>query len=233
MFKSRSGSQGHPTASQPQSIEAVRRRARHRLIGTAILVTLGAVGFSLLFDTQPRPMSADIPIVIPAKTPASALVRSEAPASTEAAVVSEKAAQVPTTVSARESLDDREEVVVSASPKAAAPVVKPEPQSEARREDAPQTPVVKNTVEPKPAVKPAAGNERIVVQVGAFAEATRAREARLKLERAGLKTYTHVAETPEGKRIRVRVGPFATKAEADKAATRIKALGLPAAMLWL
>ena len=69
--------------------------------------------------------------------------------------------------------------------------------------------------------------------MGAFADPARAREARLKLERAGLKTYTHVAETAEGKRIRVRVGPFATKAEADKAAARVKALGLPAAILTL
>jgi DedD protein len=42
-----------------------------------------------------------------------------------------------------------------------------------------------------------------------------------------------VAETSEGKRIRVRVGPFASRAEADKAAARVKALGLPAAILTL
>ncbi|MBE0587841.1 MAG: SPOR domain-containing protein, partial [Hydrogenophaga sp.] len=72
-----------------------------------------------------------------------------------------------------------------------------------------------------------------VVQVGAFAEADRARETRLKLERAGLTTYTHVAETPQGKRIRVRLGPFTSRAEADKAAARVKALGLPAAILTL
>jgi DedD protein len=81
--------------------------------------------------------------------------------------------------------------------------------------------------------KPAESAERIVVQVGAFADAARAREVRLTLERAGLKTYTHVAETSEGKRIRVRVGPFASRAEADKAAARVKALGLPAAILTL
>lgn len=108
----------------------------------------------------------------------------------------------------------------------------------------PEKPVAEKTVEKaaeKPAEKPtekatdkpAADNERIVVQVGAFAEVDRAREARLKLERAGLKTYTHVAETPQGRRIRVRMGPFATKAEAEKAAARAKTLGLPAALLWL
>lgn len=78
-----------------------------------------------------------------------------------------------------------------------------------------------------------AGAERYVVQVGAFAENTRAREVRLKVESAGLKTYAQVAETKDGRRIRVRVGPFATKAEAEKAAEKIKKLQLPAALLTL
>ncbi len=59
------------------------------------------------------------------------------------------------------------------------------------------------------------------------------REVRAKLEKAGFKTYTQVAETKEGKRTRVRIGPFATKAEADKAAARVKALDLPAAVFSL
>jgi DedD protein len=84
------------------------------------------------------------------------------------------------------------------------------------------------------AAKPAAaGAERYVVQVGAFAENTRAREVRLKVESVGLKTYAQVAETKDGRRIRVRVGPFATKAEAEKAAEKIKKLQLPAALLTL
>ena len=74
---------------------------------------------------------------------------------------------------------------------------------------------------------------RYIVQVGAFADATKARETRLKVEKAGLKTYTHVAETKDGKRIRVRVGPFATKAEAEKAAAKLKDLDLPSAVLTL
>jgi DedD protein len=73
----------------------------------------------------------------------------------------------------------------------------------------------------------------VVVQVGAFADEARAREARQKLERAGLKTYVNVAQTSDGKRTRVRVGPFDSRAEAEKAAARVKALGLPAAILTL
>jgi DedD protein len=72
-----------------------------------------------------------------------------------------------------------------------------------------------------------------VVQVGAFADAARAREARQTLEKAGLKTYTQVVDTKEGKRIRVRVGPFESRAEADKAAVKVKGLDLPASVLTL
>ena len=86
--------------------------------------------------------------------------------------------------------------------------------------------------------KPVAGANvpaelRLVVQVGAFADAAKAREVRLKLEKAGLKTYTQVADTKDGKRIRVRVGPFASKEEADKAADKIKTLDLTATILSL
>jgi DedD protein len=71
------------------------------------------------------------------------------------------------------------------------------------------------------------------VQVGAFLEDAKVREARAKVEKLGMKTYTQPVDTPTGKRIRVRIGPFATKAEADKAAARIKAEGQTAVVLAL
>ena len=74
---------------------------------------------------------------------------------------------------------------------------------------------------------------RFVVQIGAFAEANSARDARGKVELLGLSTYTQVIESSTGRRIRVRVGPFTTKADADKAAAKIKAAGLQAAVLKL
>ena len=73
----------------------------------------------------------------------------------------------------------------------------------------------------------------MVVQVGAYTEPAKLKEARQKVEQLGFKTYTQVIEVDGTKRTRVRVGPFATKAEADKAAARIKASGLPVAILAL
>lgn len=74
---------------------------------------------------------------------------------------------------------------------------------------------------------------RLVVQVGAYTDADKLRDARQRVEKLGMKTYTQVIEADGAKRTRVRVGPFATRDEADKAAARLKAAGLPAAILTL
>ena len=213
----------------------MRRRARHRLIGASVLVLLGVVGFPLLFDTQPRPISVDIPIEIPAKNmPAPAV---KPPATAAAPVAPPPTAKPPApVVEARETLSAREEVVEAAAPpKPAAEPAKPAPApTDAERARALLEGKTASTPATTTAAAPvAAATERLVVQVGAFSEETGARSVRQKLEAAGLKTYTHVAETSEGRRIRVRLGPYNSRAEADKAAARVKALGLPAAILTL
>ena len=92
--------------AQGESVEAMRRRARHRLIGAAVLVLAGVVGFPLLFDTQPRPIPVNTPIVIP----------DQANTAPEVVSGSQAAAQSPAPsgrVAANASLDDGEEVLSS------------------------------------------------------------------------------------------------------------------------
>jgi DedD protein len=50
-----------------------RTRARRRLIGAAVLLAVGVIAFPLLFETQPRPVAVDIPMVIPAREGATPL----------------------------------------------------------------------------------------------------------------------------------------------------------------
>ena len=128
------------------------------------------------------------------------------------------------------------------------PKPKPEAKPEAKPEPKPAAPTPSSAedgnraralLEGKPSntsTKPAASEDsgRFVVQVGAFADADKAREVRQKLEKAGLKTYVNVAKTSDGEqRTRVRVGPFSSRAEADKAAEKVKGLSLSAAILTL
>lgn len=61
-------------AAQTLSVEQMRVRARHRLLGAAVLVAAGVIGFPLLFDSQPRPIPVDIPIEIPDRNKVAPLV---------------------------------------------------------------------------------------------------------------------------------------------------------------
>lgn len=245
----RGGSSAAPTAAsaaQAESVEVVRKRAKHRLIGAAVLVLIGVVGFPLLFDTQPRPIPVNIPIEIPAKGTVKPLVIPVpiAPAEkvTDAASLAPKeeilpSIQVPDIVeTAPTAIKNEAKPDAKAKPK---PEPKVEPKIASRvpvaSNDASRASALLNGKTPPPAAKAVvAGAEgRVVVQVGAFADAAKAHEVRLKLEKAGLKTYTQVADTNNGKRTRVRVGPFVSRAEAEKAASKIKTLDLPAAILTL
>lgn len=238
------------------SVQLARARARQRLIGAVVLVAAGVIGFPLLFETQPRPLPVDIPIEIASKgsTVAPAPAARTTPAPRAAVPV-----PVPPSVITESPADAGREVAAASAPVALAvtppepkptvkpavvepkPEPKPEPKHEPKPVPKPETKPVDSAraqalLEGKEsaAKKPAADAEgRFVVQVGAFAEVTAAREARQKVEKLGLKTYTQVVETSGGKRIRVRVGPFGSRDEADKAAGKIKSAGLPSAVYTL
>lgn len=233
------------------AVQRARARARQRLIGAVVLVVIGVIGFPLVFETQPRPIPVDIPIEVPRREGAPALVMP--PARAPVASASAASAAAPPAVAAApndvitESRDQAgREVAAIPPPAASRPEAKPaaasEPppsSAEAKPEPRPATPGndgarARALLEGKPAVVVAAADAgRFVVQVGAFADASAARETRLKVEKLGLKTYTQVASTAAGERIRVRVGPFGTRDEADKAMARAKGAGLNAVVLTL
>ena len=102
-----------------ESMEVLRRRARHRLFGSVVLVFVAVVAFPLLFDSQPRPVPVDTPIVIPERN-------STAPLAAGAPVPAAQAPAKPllpggsSEVPAHASLDPgKEEVVSSGSTKQA------------------------------------------------------------------------------------------------------------------
>ncbi len=267
-----------------ESVEVIRKRARHRLMGSVILVLGAVVGLPLLFDSQPRPVAIDTPIVIPDRNQVAPLASPSAvvkPAAPSKEVVVEAADSAPvttgkSTVANVAALDPHEEVVSKDTKNSAKSEAKPETKPDLKSESKPESktetkpetkPTTKaetkseNKTESKAVTKtdskdvakdsakdsakakalldgkeaPKSGDAavRSVVQVGAFAEMAKVKEARAKLESAGFKTYTQDVETKDGKRTRVRVGPFASKEEADKAAEKIRKLNLQATVLKL
>jgi DedD protein len=234
------------------AVAQARVRARRRLIGATVLLGIGVIGFPLLFETQPRPIPVDIPIEIPRKESAPPLVLPTvrapvaAPAATPsasrfavpaeppvaAAPAASSAPPAPPPIVTERAADQGRELSAPASAPAARTAAVPasavaRSTTEAQRAQA----LLEGRAAPPKASEP--GSVRLVVQVGAYTDADKLREARQKVEKLGMKTYTQVVEGEGAKRTRVRVGPFATREEADKAAARIKAAGLPVAVLTL
>ena len=231
-----------PGAGVALDVDAARTRARRRLIGAVLLLGIGVIAFPVLFETQPRPIPVDLPIEIPRKEGAAPLTLPAArpPAATPAPAV---VVMTETKADAGKEISAPADGVAKAVAKPES-VTKPAPASAPKPAlvsavppvavKAPAVPSVAPVMPPKadaPASAEAPG--RFVVQVGAFAEAALAREARAKVEKLGLRTYTQVVETEAGKRIRVRLGPFASRDEAEQSAAKVKAAGLPAAVLTL
>ncbi len=207
------------------SLDALRVRARRRLIGSLILVLLAVIGFPLVFDHEPR-------------TAAPMNVRVDMP---KREAVSPRSPVPPVSESAPAPAS-------SAEPQQAEPKKPEEPKPEAPKAETQKPPVeaapaskvapVKAASKPEAATdKPAAASEdkaeRYVVQIGAFTDAAKIRELRRKLERAGLKTYTQSVKTSDGMRTRVRLGPFTSEAQARAALEKAKGLNLTGQLLKL
>ena len=231
-FQFRKGRDEHPAPGAPApTVEAVRRRAIHRLIGAALLVLAGVIGFPLVFDNQPRPIPVDLPIEIADKNKVRPLVVPPA-----AAPVVSPAAPEPRPAPEPPVVPAAPPVVAAPETPAVVPVAKAKPATVAETASAKASDAVKARalLEGKGADAAAAAPEgRFVVQIGAFSDLEKMRDVRRKVEGAGLKTYTQVVETKDGSRTRVRVGPFPDKTEASRVAEKIRRLDLPAAILAL
>lgn len=234
-------------AAEPGSVQTARIHARRRLAGALVLLLVGVAVFPVLFETQPRPIAVDTPIVMPTRDTAPAARGSAAPAPVNvlpadagiegpAALPASAASEpVPTRLAQVQAQADAPAAPPTGvlAPNAARPVVPAaKPAAAASRPD--DGARARALLEARTAASaPAAASLRFVVQAGAYSEPGALREARQKVEKLGLKTYTQVIESDSGKRTRVRVGPFATRQEAEAVAAKVKAAGVQASVLAL
>ena len=231
------------------AVQAARIRARRRLIGALVLLAVGVVGFPILFETQPRPLPVDTPILVPEGTPARVAPPAAArPAPAVPADAGNEPVAVATagpaaaSVAAAVAASAAASAAATAAPPQPVAATKPEPRPEPKPEPEPPKPdpakpaqAAKSTTTTAPTTPESAASAsgRFVVQVGAYNDPERLRAARQKVEKLGYKTYTQDVDSPTGKRTRVRVGPFDSRQEADAVATKVKASGMQANILAL
>ncbi len=169
--KRNSSRQAAARPADTQSQEALRVRARRRLIGAVALVLLGVIVFPLVFESKPKPVPSNIqldipsqskapalapPASVPAAAAASAPMSSERPPATSAAhvVVPPPSATVPAVVRATPTASVPTRPVVAAAP---APAPEPVPQQPTPT-PRPVAPVEKESRQqgPAPAPQPSA-----------------------------------------------------------------------------
>ena len=213
-----------------------QQRARHRLIGAAVLVLIAVIGLPRILDNKPKPVTNDIAVNIVTSLPVpSADVKPEAKPEekpkADVPVEAPKAALVPTP-----------EVKVEAKPE-----VKAEAKTETKTETKPATAPSKNSglglaageevVAAVPAkskaddatTKPSAsaGSGKFVIQIGAFASEERAKGWIAKLKDQKIPNYVLTKTGADGTKLYVlRAGPYTDKDAAEAAEKKIKAMGL-------
>ena len=201
-----------------------QQRARHRLIGAAVLVLIAVVGLPRILDNKPKSVNNDIAVNIVTSLPAPNAVM---PANDEKAKPAPAAVEVP----AKEK-----EVVVAPTPEA-----KPEAKSEAKPAPAASKPssiglaageevvaAPNTTTKVKTEELPKkAGSGKYVIQIGAFASEERAKGWIAKMKDQKIPNYVlNKTGTDGAKLYALRAGPFADKDAAEAAEKKVKAMGL-------
>jgi DedD protein len=200
-----------------------QQRARHRLIGAAVLVLIAVVGLPRILDSKPKSVNNDIAVNIVTSLPAP---NAAMPANDEKAKP----------VAAIEAPAKEKEVVVTPTPE-----VKPEPKVEAKPAPAPAkanaiglaageevVAAPSTTAKAKTEEIPKkAGSGKYVIQIGAFASEDRAKGWIAKMKDQKIPNYVLNKTGTDGAKLYVlRAGPFVDKDAAESAEKKVKAMGL-------
>jgi len=213
-----------------------QQRARHRLIGAAVLVLIAVVGLPRILDSKPKSSPNDIAVNIVTSLPipgAETKAETKPEEKPKAEVVAEPA---------------KEASKVGVTP---LPEIKPEAKSEAKAENKSLAPAANKSgvlglaageevvaaVNPKADAKPltddaskpaiANGSGKYVIQIGAFASEERAKGWIAKLKDQKIPNYVSTRTGSDGVKLYLlRAGPYTDKEAAEAAEKKIKAMGL-------
>ncbi len=197
------------------------QRARHRLIGAAVLVLIAIVVLPRVLDSKPKTISNDIAVTIVSSLPAAAPSQptplpSPGPKSEEAKTVTTPA--VPTVAVPTPA--------VSSPAKSAAPSPADKTMGLAAGEEV--VVAANSNANGSAAANANLGTSgKFVIQIGAFASEERANGWIAKLKEQKIPNYVLNRTGTDGSKLyALRAGPFEDKEAAETAEKKIKAMGL-------
>jgi DedD protein len=190
------------TSASPEASD-LKRRGRQRLIGAVALVALLVVFVPMLLDSNPRPAKEGPALDIPSKDGAKPLPAPATPAKAGAQTEPEKVAA---------QMEPSKPAPTPAPPEPSKPAAAP-----AQVAAAPPKPA-----EPTPIAKTEPPRTGFAVQVGAFRDEAKLKQARDKLAAARIAHYTERLDGSGGGLTRLRAGPFQTREAAEGALATLR-----------
>ncbi len=201
-----------------------QQRARHRLIGAAVLVLIAVVGLPRILDSKPKSVNNDIAVNIVTSLP----TPSAEPKPTEKSKTDVSSKEVVVEPKAEVKAEIKPETKVEAKPD-----VKPvAPAKSAGLGLAAGEEVVSTQTKPKAEETTdkslaTTGSGKFVIQIGAFASEERAKGWITKLKDQKIPNYVLNKNGTDGTKLYVlRAGPYTDKESAEAAEKKIKAMGL-------
>ncbi len=199
-----------------------QQRARHRLIGAAVLVLIAVIGLPRILDNKPKSVNNDIAVNIVTSLP---LPLANTPMPEERAKVTETVAKEKDVSVTKDTLLVAPTPITEAKPEAnLAPLSKSNGLGLAAGEE-----VIASNPKPKAEEIPKklATSGKFVIQIGAFASEERAKGWIAKMKEQKIPNYVINKTSPDGTKLFVlRAGPFSDKDAAESAEKKVKALGL-------
>lgn len=211
------------------------QRARHRLIGAAVLVLVAIVVLPRVLDSKPKTVSNDIAVTIVSSLPAAAPITPVSPPVAESKTEEPKISP-PATAAAPVPAPTSEAKEVSKAPVAASPSASPSTAKASAVDSTDKTlglaagEEIVVAAKSNPTTTPSANgvsSGKFVIQIGAFASEERANGWIAKLKEQKIPNYVLNRTGADGaKLIALRAGPFSDKESADAAEKKIRAMGL-------
>lgn len=233
-----------------EELTALKKRARRRLVGAIALVLAALVVLWTVMDDKPPQSLVTQPVAIVSNTPALSGTVHPVPAPVEAVPPAAPTGQaVPATVPQATAPTAKPTPTPTPKPEPRPEPAKPaeKPAADKPAESKPTEPkrdparILAGAEEPvrtaaKPTEKPVPQADdkpagKFYLQIGAFADKSKADALIAKARGAGVGLQTETVRTDKGELTRLRAGPYASRELAEKAHERLAGVGVTSSVI--
>lgn len=214
----------------------LRKRARRRLVGAVTLVILSVVFLPMILDSEPKQEQQEVDILIPSEdlvSESSPWMMPGEPVDHDSNTSTKSGEPLPFSVPEFTQTDDESAELYSTSripipsskPRLNRPVIQTnKPTIQAARPESIQATRPESIQAARPESPKVEGT--FVIQLGAFADPTKAKQQQQNLAASGVDAYVETIKVGGNEMVRVRVGPFPTRKAAEEGYEKLKKMGL-------